>query len=258
MQKAAIENTMARMENSFSTMLEIYAHNERYGEQIEFAAFISDSTNSEINENIPLNYQSNVNEIKKTILSYIIIERYEQAVEAFKYWAFPLFCTYTNDIIIYDSDSSDHYSSSVDEKVSSCAESLKKIRDKFNNDETVLIPSILNYIQNKHFDGNDSFYKWTSSMFPFEFKQLFSGQMITLYADIKQSRFDATKFCTINLDIELKSTTTNSNQLLSNILSKFYVELTHSGVSHYKYLNDVHVINLNNKSAEKLLLRFPY
>jgi hypothetical protein len=253
-QKFEIENTIARLENSFSTMVEIYSHNERYSEQIEFATFISDITNPEINVNVPIEHQSKVNEIEKTILSNVIAERYEQALEAFKYWAFPFFCAYTNGINIYDSDSS----SSIDERVKGYVESLNKLRDKFNNYEAVLIPSIHNYIQNEHFKGDNSFYKWTSSMFPFEFKQLLSGEMVTFYADIKQSRFDAIKFCKIDLVIDIKSTNANSSQLLNNLLIEFYVELTHSGVSYYKYLNDVYVINLNYNSGEQLLLRYPY
>lgn len=253
-QKFEIENTIARLENSFSTMVEIYSHNERYSEQIEFATFISDITNPKINVNVPIEHQSKVNEIEKTILSNVIAERYEQALEAFKYWSFPFFCAYTNGINIYDLDSS----SSIDEKVKGYVETLSKFRDKFNKYKAVLIPSIHNYIQNEHFKGDNSFYNWTSSMFPFEIKQLLSGEMVTLYADIKQSRFDAIKFCTINLVIDIKSTNANSSQLLNNLLNEFYVELTHSGVSYYKYLNDVYVINLNYNSGEQLLLRFPY
>jgi hypothetical protein len=50
----------------------------------------------------------------------------------------------------------------------------------------------------------------------------------------------------------------SANETLNKLLKNFFVELTHSGISNYKFKNYYYVINLNYNSAEKLLLRYQY
>ena len=47
--------------------------------------------------NVNVKHQSKVNESEK-ILSNVIADRYEEALNVFSYWSFPFYCEYIQDI----------------------------------------------------------------------------------------------------------------------------------------------------------------
>jgi hypothetical protein len=130
--------------------------------------------------------------------------------------------------------------------------------DIVRNSKVEIKPSIDNHIQSFSFEKEHAFFKWSSHKYPFEVKQLLSGEKTTLYADIKDAKFDAIKFCTLYLLIEIKSTNSTLNEKSRKFFENFFVELKHSGVSYYKYKQDTFIINMNYDSGEKLLLRYKY
>ena len=71
------------------------------------------------------------------------------------------------------------------------------------------------------------FFQRSSKNYLYELKRLLSGQNTTLYADINFARFDANKFCTLELLIETDEL--NSNHTIK--LKEFMVEMTHSSES---------------------------
>ena len=62
-----IMNTITRLENTISTMIDIYTRIENHAQQIDFANFISDITNQELTIGIPVQYQKDINSLKKII-----------------------------------------------------------------------------------------------------------------------------------------------------------------------------------------------
>ncbi|CAF1091149.1 unnamed protein product, partial [Brachionus calyciflorus] len=249
--------TIKRIDESFSTMLNIYTKIESYMEQNDFATYISDITKQEIEVGIPIKYQSKINQLKKMIHSNVIMDRYQQAIDAFNYWSFPFFCQYTSDLVIYDTKQNNFLN--TDEMIINYANLLSNLLNKLKNFETLVRPSIDNNIQGFSFENEFSFYKWSSVNYPFEFKQFLSGKKTIFDADLDSENgklFDVIKFCTIYLTIEVKNST--KNEQLKNLLKNYFVELTHSGVSNYRYKNKKFTIDLNFNSGEKLKLRYQY
>ncbi|CAF0960078.1 unnamed protein product [Brachionus calyciflorus] len=252
-----IITTINRIDSSFSTMINIYSKIESYMEQNDFASYIADITKTEIAVGIPVKYQAKINELKKTIHSNIIKDRYQQAIEAFKYWSFPFFCQYTSDLTIYDTAHKEI--SNTDEMISKYADSLSNLLNKYRNYEAVLRPSIDNYIQSFSFENEYAFFKWSSVKYPIEVKRLLNGMKTTFQASLdgdNRKLFDAVKFCTIYLTIETRNT--SKNQMIKELLKNYFVELTHSGISNYLYKNKKYTIESNFNSGEKLRLRYPY
>ena len=247
--KTEIINTISRIENSFTTLIEIFSRIENYIEQTESANFIYNLTKKVVNFGIPDKYQSHINSLKKTIHGDIIKERYEKAIEAFKYWSFPFFCEYAKTLEISEINS--------DLKITKLVDTLNGMLETIKKTQTELIPSFDNHIQSFSFENDHPFFKWSSNKYPFEIKQLLGGHKTTLYADVNNAQFDAIKFCTLYILIQIKSNS-SMNEKLSKALEEYYVELTHSGISNYKFKQDKYVINLNHNSREKLVLRYRY
>lgn len=256
--KSLLANTINRIENTIMTMIDIYAHIEDFIEKYEFASYIEAATRNEHSIGIPESYKSQVNSLRKTIFANIIVERYMQAVEAFKYWSFPFYCEFSREVGIIDTNLTPE---TDDVSINGYAQSLLKLLDKIKKHEVELMPRYDNHLQSYSFENDNPFFKWSSEEYPFELKRLLSGEKVILYADIDHARFDAIKFCTLNLTIETLNKDGNNscnNQHLQSVLGNYYVELTHSGVSNYKLKANVYTINLNYKSEEKLLLRYQY
>lgn len=245
-------NTINRIENGILTMIDIQNRIETYVQQNEFANYL---TNIYHPSNIPVEYKAKIDLLEKCIHENIIEERYQQALDAFKYWSFPFYCEYTqvnNNFLHYNETAI----SSIDLKIKNYGKHLEKLLNDVKNDEALVKPSIDNHVYYRLFDKNIPFFQWSSKNYPYELKQLLRGEPTILYADVNYARFDAIKFCTLNVLIE--TDVPNTNKTLNELLNEFTIELTHSGESNYKYKEKTLKINMNYKSGEKLSLKYQY
>jgi len=181
----------------------------------------------------------------------IIEERFQQAMDAFKYWSFPFYCKYKSSNVTFNDSNI-----SIVLKIDRYSKHLENLLNYVKNDKTEHKPSIDNHVIKRFFDKKMPFFQWSSKNYLYELKRLLSGQNTTLYADINFARFDAIKFCTLELLIETDEP--NSNHTINELLKEFMVEMTHSGESHYKYKQKTFSINMNYQSGEKLLLKYQY
>ncbi len=247
-----VVNTINRIENGIFTMIDIQNRIETYVQQNEFANYL---TNIIHPSNIPIEYKNKIDLLENYMHENIIEERYQQALDAFKYWSFPFYCEYTqvnNNFLHYNETTN----SSIDLKIKNYGKHLEKLLNDVKNDEALVKPSIDNHVYHRLFDKNIPFFQWNSKNYPYELKQLLRGEPTTLYADVNYARFDAIKFCTLNVLIE--TDVPNTNKTLNELLNEFTVELTHSGESNYKYKEKTFKINMNYKSGEKLSLKYQY
>ena len=252
--KNEIMNTISRIENALTSTIDIYTRIESYNEQTEFANYIAHLTQKEVLIGIPSDYRSDINSLKRTIHANIIKERFQKALEAFEYWSFPFFCEHNDDLKI---NKIDEKTEDTNLMIKTYAEILTQLLEKVKTSENEITTAVDNHIQRFSFENEYPFFEWSSHKHPFEIKQLLNGNKTTLYADIKAAQYDAIKFCTLYILIEIK-TNKSLNDQLTSILKNYFVELTHSGISNYKYKLKEFSINLNYNSAEKLLLRYKY
>ena len=248
--------TINRLESAFSTIIDMHSRIETFIQQSEFARFMADITQSQIAIDVPIVYQKQINIMQKILKANVISEMYEKAVEAFKYWSFPFFCEYTRGMI-FEVKSNTSNTGHLDHVITTYSRNIEEMLEKIKKSENAIDSSIDNYVQPFAFEGENSFYEWSSKSSPYEIQRLLSGHIATMYADVSQAKFDAIKFCTVYVTIEVKKET-DANQTLNRLLQNFYVELKHSGQSNYKFKNKIYDITLGHNSAEKITFRYQY
>jgi hypothetical protein len=217
---------------------------------------LADLTQTEIQIGIPNEYQTEINSLKKSIQSNMIKEKYQKAIEAYKYFSFPFYCEKITYLKLIPSNDENNNETST-ELILKYSNNLKRLSDEIKNEEAEITKKD-NYLQSLEFENDLSFYEWSSNDFPFEITQLLNGTKTVFYADVKKTEFDALKFCTINIQIKINSNNKVSTELNTLLNKNVLVELTHSGISNYKLKNDIYVINLNFNSDKKLLLSYQY
>ena len=251
-----LTNSINRMEQAFKTMIDIYKGIEAFKQQIEFTNLIADLTRTELQVGIPNEYQAEINSLKKSIQKNIIKEKYQKAVEAYKYYSFPFYCEKMEDLKLVSSNDENSNESSRD-LILQFSDTLNRMYSEIKNEEAEITYKD-NYLQYLDFENDLSFYEWSSNDFPFEITQLLSGNKTVLYSGVKKTFYDALKFCTIYLKVKIKFNETVNEKLNALLNKNVLVELTHSGISNYKFKESFHVINLHFKSNHNLILSYQY
>jgi len=241
--KEELEYTMKRIENAILTMFDIYSHIENYFQQKEFSNFMSAIIQNQKNIlGIPDEYQVQIKSLQKSIQENVIIRMYQKVEEAFKYWSFPFYNDYMQKNLINDVE--------IDFKIGNYENKLKEIQAIVKDDKSALNPLKDNRLIYNVFDKKNPFFEWNSKNNLFEIKSLLNGEKTLFYADIKKTKIteyaDAIKFNKISIELEVSS---QQNETLNELLQHFNIELTHSGISFYKYDE----INVEYNFGEKIL-----
>ena len=249
--KNQLLNIINQIEYTISKMINIHKNIESLNQQKEFANYISKLPQiGDIDSDWKYN-NIDIKKLEKTIYANIIIEKYEEVMKAFEYWSFPFFCEYTQDIDIIKNRTYDHNDLDLEKYVST----LEKIKNKVEDSNSILNSNIDNYIQ---YFKNYSVYQWSSKTNGDEISSLLKGNKTKLLANIDHANYDAIKFNDVDILIEIKSSSIANIHLDKLLREKFYIELTHSGLSFYKFKGKKYMLDLNYKTDEKILLRYPY
>lgn len=246
--KKQIEKLFERIEIAIDTMIQIYKHIEGFIQQSELVNYMNKLLNIPNNQKTMLPYRDVITKFENVILKNLITEKYEQALKAFSYWSFPFFCEYTHNIEMPNSNKIKN----VNDMISKYSIVMSKLLEIIDSSETKLKPNIDNYLQSYLFTRETPIFKWSSKTNPVEIKQFLKGERITLNANVKYSKFDALKFSKLYILIEISSKSLNNT--LQNILKEFFIELTHPGVSNFKFKNNFYSINSNFDLGTKLKL----
>jgi len=240
-------NTISGIESAITTILDIYNRIDSFRQQAKLVDFISNVLQNDIPINIPLEIKNEINELKRNIYANIIKERYHKAVEAFKYWSFPFYLCHKYEI---------ESTKENEALITNMENILKNLLEQVKNDQIKLQPGLDNLIQYYMFEKDAPFYSWSSIDYDHEIRMLLRGEQALLLADVRNSNFDAVKFCTLFLQFKIMNSLDDDDKL-NNILSNFFVELTHFGESNYKYNERFYSIN-SYYHGEKLMLRYQY
>jgi hypothetical protein len=232
-----ISMTIHRIEHSTSTLINIYSLIQSYVEQNEFANYIASFHLPANDLDIPNEYRSNFNKLKKLILENLIKERYEKAEMSFRFWSFPFFEKHQINLKVDDSETNDH----IESLILIYSQNLDYMLNKIIESDNSIKPLDHSY-QNYVFDYDTPFYEWSSGNFPIAIKQLLKGHSVKFYADVnKYDQFEAVKFNKIHVKIMIKSSS-ELNETLNKLLEECFVELTYSDTSYFNYKNEIHKI----------------
>ena len=247
-------STIQRLDNTLERIINIYDSVEQYKEKINFTNYLSAITQTERINGIPAQYEKEINKLKKSISSNIIVELYDQALEAFDFWSFPFSCVLTQGLQTkIDADLENN-----DLMIQRRVDVLGQLLEVMQKSEATINYKIHNYIQNLIFDKKNPFYLWSSLNHQLEILRFLSGKSTVFYADISSAKYDAIKFSSLNLHVEILSNR-SSNETLNNLIeNNAMIELVHLGPSFYKFKDNVVKLDLNYKSDENIILRFRY
>ena len=248
--KSEIEMGFNRVEFAVITQFEILKNVDAYRQQAELVGLISSlsQVESKMEHRISEKYKQDINAFRKKIIRNVITERYMQATLAYRYWSFPFSCNLKHE--------SKELKSDLGDEMLSYKKSLEDIKTSIESDQAQINYKIDNRLHNFMFVNESAFYKWSSKEYPLEVGRLMSGKKVSLYSDIKSSTYEAVKFCTVFIKIEIKES--GDNAKLQNLLKKFYIELEHPGISKYKINKKFYIINSNHQFKEKLKLKYQY
>ncbi|CAL8092055.1 unnamed protein product [Orchesella dallaii] len=268
-----------KLEQSFSILIELYEHTEKYEEQKQLAHFIA-----EVNSPNPLTIGvSGGNDSEAAEMTSLLTKTdlllqinlfqldYEVAVNAFKQWVFPFAHNYleqeqnylklnqTSETLekLFD-DEGNIDIIQVAEQYLSRIEGLKRATNKYKS-MTVSGDEILI----KSYFSSDTvssvpFFVWRNGEWRHSISDLLSGNKVNLYAHVcSESKINseiesgremmgAIKFKTIELYLKHKNET--EQQELDSLLENYHLIMTHSGISYYKILSDVVVMRGANQS----------
>ena len=141
-------STIQRLENTIEIIINIYDRVEQYKEQIDFTNYLSTITQTERTSGIPAEYEKEINKLKKSISSNIVVELYDQALEAFDYWSFPFSCVLTEGLDTkMNTDLEDK-----DLMIESRVKVLGRLLEIMKNSEAKINFGFDNYIQGLVFD----------------------------------------------------------------------------------------------------------
>ena len=87
--KGLVDTTIKSLESAIITINDVNGLSEAYNDQIKFATYIADITKPTATS-IHADYEKQVASLKKTILTNVISQKYEQALKAFSFWSLSL------------------------------------------------------------------------------------------------------------------------------------------------------------------------
>ncbi len=243
--KKQILSSVNRIQNTILNMIEIYSCILDLQKRIEDSNHMFEITRTSIRTGG--NYENKFEALEKKIIENTIIERYEQALKSFSYWSFPFYCLFNITNIYKNSHlkSVDSFIDHYNQLANHMIEIVKRDGKLFEYDT---------YVVSRNFDKKSPYYQWTYKNYSNEIKDLLKGENVELFADAKESAYDAVKLITLNILIEIESSS-EANETMNRLLENFEVELEHSGTSYYKFKNKVYEIKSNGKN---LTLFFQY
>jgi GTPase SAR1 family protein len=259
--ESVLSNTIQRLQEGIETLIGIYDRVQSYKDHVEFVNYISSINSNTTVDNIPVEYRMSIDKIRRFIARNIVTEQYNKAMKAFSQWAFPFVEHYLEELKhdLPDCIPILSYQKTEEDIVRQIAQVIERLKQKIDESEAVVNPKIDNIRFSSTFDKIepfDPFFEWSYEQNSKEIDKLLQGDEATLIADARNSTHDAIKFATIGIKIEL--TNPEQNIELQKLLENFQVELTHSGISSYKYNNKIYKISSNGPSGEQINLVYQY
>jgi len=260
----SLANTVQLLSQSIDQVLKIYQRIQAYQDQSDLANYIADVTSNDPLHDIPVQYHDNVETMVKLITRNMVMQQYETALTTFSQWAFPFNSYYLGtDSTLVGPNSNFVDQSSMVVQIQQSVLSLQNIID-LSSSTISQNPNSASPDKNfmtVDFGTNNSqyppFFVWNYCDYPNEINALLSGQAITLIADVNLSMYDVVKFNAINLTCQIPDdgSANGMNSQIQTLLAKFNVVLTHSGVSDFKFNNNIYRIH---STASGLQLTFSY
>lgn len=241
-----------KLDDTMTTLIDIYDRIQSYTEQKEFADYIADIASVDSNNvHVPdRNLRDVISTLEKMININILFGQYEKVVAAFKQWVFPFAELWLPN---FNLPPYRMINNSNEGFVSVVTRQIRILKSKLTEYKTSIIKGIHSHIHKAEFSNDyksgQPFYVWDNRRYKCTILDLLAGKEVVVKADILNGvRKNAVKFNRI--EINFKSVNGGIQEELHKLLLNFHVKMTHHGNSHYKCGNNFYVIRGDNQTIE--------
>ncbi|CAL8133027.1 unnamed protein product [Orchesella dallaii] len=246
-----------KLDNAMAILIDLYDQIDKYEEKKQLADYIasvnSHGTFSSVNDPV-------IRSMSEKVLFYVkanlFLYEYEMAMGALKQWAFPLASRYLipseleGQIPGLESEIKNRNLEATVNIYKGRIEHLSNQLDKYKSivvgTDEILFKS--NFTKENSATG--PFYTWKNDEWQHSIEELLAGKPILFNADIWKSEWSkgAIKFKTIELYLRVQNVTMQNE--LMHVLNHYHLVMTHSGISYYKFLDNVFVIRGKSQRLE--------
>ncbi|CAL8133023.1 unnamed protein product [Orchesella dallaii] len=246
-----------KLDNAMAILIDLYDQIDKYEEKKQLADYIasvnSHGTFSSVNDPV-------IKSMSEKVLFYVkanlFLYEYEMAMGALKQWAFPLASRYLmpseleGEIQGLESEIKNrNLEATVDiykRRIEHLSNQLEKYKAIVVGTDEILFKS--NFTKENSATG--PFYTWKNDEWLHSIEELLSGNPVLFNADIWKSEWSkgAVKFKAIELYLRVQNVTMQNE--LMKVLNHYHLVMSHSGISYYKFLDNVFVIRGKSQRLE--------
>ncbi|CAL8129359.1 unnamed protein product [Orchesella dallaii] len=246
-----------KLDKAMAILIDLYDQIDKYKEKKELADYIasvnSHGTFSHVNDPV-------IKRMSEKVLFYVkanlFLYEYEMAMGALKQWAFPLASRYLmateleGQIQSLESEINNrNLERTVNiykRKIEHLSNQLEKYKATIVENDEILFKS--NFTKENLATG--PFYSWKSDEWQQSIEELLSGNPVLFNANIWKSDWSkgALKFKTIELYLRVQNLTLQNE--LMKVLNHYHLVMIHSGISYYKFLDNVFVMRGKSQCLE--------
>lgn len=237
-------NTFRKVEDALNTIINVYDRIESYQQEQKLATYIANVNSADSNSiqvhNATL--QSAIDYLEVILSCNMVIKQYQTAVDSFKQYVFPLAHLFLKELVLpsyldYGTDLG-----SLVSKAETQISHIQKKLDEYHNTAKRYHAYVGSGQFNSKFRTTKPFFVWDKKTYKDMISKLFSGEIVTTYADVTKSmpRYDAIKFTEIEFNFKAPDETTQT--ILTNVLKDFTIDVYHMGNSYYRSKDQVFLL----------------
>lgn len=238
-----LEHCIETIKEGITTVIDVYDRVDSYTEQGQLATMITSVATgpSDIKDD---NLANEVLKMESIIDANLVMEQYEEAMNALKQHAFPFAAQYVGEFGL-PANSSSTDTEFTNRAIDLIDNLIYKIRET-----NALILRTDGYVFSKNFTDQNAFFKWNSNDYKNEIEHLLNGERVIFVADLDEGLDDSTtnlnavKFNEIWLKFKLK--TPALQREFDAQIEKFLVVMRMDGNSYYRCDKRIYYFSLEN------------
>lgn len=231
-----IVELVGKLSNIIDLLIEIHHRIQNYGEQKKLVAYIADINTADF-RNIRIDdeeLKTDIAKLENSMSANLILAQYYSAVNGFKQIAFPFAASYLSE---YSLPHTLQPVKNVSELVETIRPHLESLQLRIQEYNLTGINHNDKFIYTGLFSSQNTalgpFYVWQRAEHAKAINDLLSGKRIYIRAEVAGGvTLNAIKFNSIGIEFRANNSEVESH--IKNVLKRFHVILTHTGMSYYR------------------------
>jgi hypothetical protein len=246
--QSVIIEVIEQIEEGLTMLIDMYDHIQKYHEKVELEAYIANvNSYRELGNAVD---DPEIDRLNVLTRSNVILNLFDNAMEAFKHSVFPFAHLYYEDIVkppasLGVENNTDNLVREAISRITNLNEKIRQVSSQLYDlyDYAIVrdVPFTL------HRSMTPPFFVWDFKANDYVVQTLLSGATVTLTSDITKTRIDdnAVKFKNLRIRFVLTGNT-SLQPLFEKLLENFVAELTHSGEMYFRCGRQFYFVKCNS------------